>query len=136
VKLHLVYAFERLKRTDQHPASNVQGFRGDIEHEMIAVGEVDVGVAAAEKHRAIARGGPSKMMGGGIARRIGFGFDDAADKLAGWEFANHHLADEETGEGDGPSGQLGAAEASNQDASSAAIHNGLRLSLDAAKIKS
>jgi hypothetical protein len=132
----LVYAFERLKRTDQDPASNVRGFRGDIEHEMIAVGEVDVGVAAAEKHGASARGGPPKMMGGGIAWRIGFGFDDAADKPAGGEFANHDLADEKAGQGDCADRQLRTAEASNQDASSAAIHDGLRLSLDAPEIKS
>jgi hypothetical protein len=109
----LVYAFERLKRADQHPASHVRELRGDIEHEMIAVGEVDVSVTAAEKHGAVARGGSPKMMGGGIARRIGFGFDDAAHQPATGEFANHDLADEEAGEGDCIRRQLRAAEASN-----------------------
>jgi hypothetical protein len=39
------------------------------------------------------------MMGGRIARRIGFGFNDAADEPAGGEFSNYYLADKEAREG-------------------------------------
>jgi len=49
------------------------------------------------------------MMGGGIARRIGFGFDDATDESGGGEFANNEFADEETRKGDSVGGQLCAA---------------------------
>ena len=46
VKSHLVEAFERLESAQENAASDVGEFRGDIEHEMIAIGEVDVSVAA------------------------------------------------------------------------------------------
>ncbi len=118
----MVEAFERLKRAEQDAAADVRRFRGDIEHEMIAVGEVDVGMAAAEKHGAIARGWSAKVMRGGIARGIGFGFDDAAGESAGGELADYYFADEEAGEVDGAGGQLAAAEAANQDARSAVVH--------------
>jgi hypothetical protein len=103
---------------------------------MIAVGEVDVRMAPAQEHGAIPRRGPTKMMSGRIARRISFGFDDAADEPAGGEFSHHDLADKEASEGHRPGRQLGPAEAANQDAGSATLHNALRLSLDVAQIKS
>lgn len=46
VESHLVEAFERLESAQENAASDVGEFRGDIEHEMIAIGEVDVSVAA------------------------------------------------------------------------------------------
>src|SRR5882724_5699622 len=50
---------------------------------MIAIRKVDVGMAAPQKHRAIARRRPAKMMGGRIARRIRFGLHDTAGNSAG-----------------------------------------------------
>src|SRR4029077_19165379 len=80
VTLHLLDALEGFERADQNAATGSGGLSADVEHEMIAVAEIDVGVATAQKHGAIARGGAAKVVRGGIARRVGLGFDDAAAK--------------------------------------------------------
>jgi hypothetical protein len=41
------------------------------------------------------------VVGGGIALRVGFGFDDAATKADAREFANDNLANKKAGQGDG-----------------------------------
>jgi hypothetical protein len=136
VKLHLLEAFERFERADEDAASDVREFRGDIEHEMIAVGEVHVSVATAEKHRTIARCGTSIVVGRGIARGIRFGLDDAAGEPAVGEFADYDFADEEACERHGAGGKLRAPEAANPGAGSVVIHRHLRLSLVVAESKS
>jgi hypothetical protein len=133
---HLVEAFDRLEGAKEDATADVRQFRGDIEHEMIAIGEINVGVAPAEKHRPIARSLSAKMMRSGIARGISFGFDDAAGESAGGEFADHDLADKEAGEGHGADGQLRSAKTANQEARRIVTHAEQRLSLEAAQIKS
>src|SRR5260370_856039 len=71
VALHLPDARERFERAEQDAAADSGDFRADVEHEMIAVVEIDVGVATAEKHGAIAGGGAPKGMSGGVGRRGG-----------------------------------------------------------------
>ena len=61
---------------------------------MIAIAEIDVGMARAEKHRAVARCGPAKVVGSGIARRVGLSFDDAAAEVRTGEFADDNFTDE------------------------------------------
>jgi hypothetical protein len=109
--LHLRDAFEGLEGADQDTAADSRDFRADVEHEMVAVAEVDVSVAAPKEHGAIARSGSAEVMSGGIALRVGLGFDDPTAELSASEFPHDNLTDEEAGEGDGVRGELGAAEA-------------------------
>ncbi len=53
---------------------------------MISVTEIDVGVAALEKERFVARGEAAEGVRGGIADEIGFGFDDSSAEAALSEF--------------------------------------------------
>src|ERR1700724_3513479 len=85
---HLLDAVEGLERADQDTAADASDFRGDVEHEVVAVAEIDVGMAAAKKHGAIARRRSAKVMGGGVALRIGFGFHDAPPEQKAGEFAD------------------------------------------------
>ena len=78
VLLHLADPFQGLEGTDKDAAPCSSDFGTDIEHEVIAVAEVDVGVAATQKHGAVALGWPTKVVGGRIALRIGLGFDNAS----------------------------------------------------------
>jgi hypothetical protein len=132
---HLIEAFERLQRADEHSASYVWRLGSDIQHEMIAVGEVDVGMAAAQEHGANPRGRPPKMMRSGIPRRISFGFDDSADQPPGGQLSHHYLADKEARQRHRPDGQLGPAETANQDVTIVAIYDAQRLSLNRPQIK-
>ena len=94
VTLHLLYAFQGFKGTDQDATADSGCLRADIEHEMIAVGEIDVSVAAAEKHGAIARSGAAKVVRGGIARRVGLRFDNATAETSARKFADDDFADQ------------------------------------------
>ncbi len=107
--LHLLNAVERFERADENAAADSGDFRANVEHEVVAIAEIHVGVAAAQKHGAIALGWTAKMVRGGIALRIGFGFHDAAAKADTGEFANDDFADEKAGQGHGVRGEFGAA---------------------------
>ena len=114
VLLHLLDAIDGFQRADQYAAPYSGNFARDIEHKMIAVAKIDVGMAASQKHRLIARRRPPKVMGGGIARGIGFGFDDAPSHSARRKLANDDLADQEARERDGSGRQFAASQAPNQ----------------------
>jgi hypothetical protein len=98
VELHPLNTFERFESADQDAAAYVWDFGADVQHEVIAIGEVDVRVSSAQKHRAIAGSWSAKVMCGGIARRVGFGLNDAAAKSAGGMFADNDFADQITGQ--------------------------------------
>src|ERR1700676_5111238 len=61
-------------------------------------------------HRANARSGAAKVMPGGIAGRVRFGFHDAAADAAFREIVDHHFADEKTRQRYGVLRQFFAAE--------------------------
>jgi uncharacterized protein len=109
--LHLGDALEGLEGANQNATADTGDFRANVEHKVVAVAEIDVGVAAAKKHGAVARGRSAKMVRGGIALRIGLGFDDATAKPAAGEFADDNFADEKAGQRDRVRGKFGAAEA-------------------------
>ena len=114
VLLHLLDAIDGLQRADQDAAPHSGNFAADIEHKVIAIAKIDVGVAASQKHRLGARRWPSKVMRGGIAWGIGFGFDDAPGHSARRKLANDDLADQEARERDGSGRQFAASQAPNQ----------------------
>src|SRR4029077_6153647 len=89
-------------------------FGADVEHEMIAIRKIDVGVAAAKKHRLIARSWPAKVMSGRVARRVGFGFDDAPGHAAGGKLANNDLANQESSQCDGSRREFVATKSANR----------------------
>jgi hypothetical protein len=104
VKLHLRDAVDGLKSADEDAAADSGDFGTDVEHEMVAIAEIDVGVAAAEEHGASARGGAAKVVGGGVTLGVSLGFDDAAAEARSGEFADDDFADQEAGQGDGVGG--------------------------------
>jgi hypothetical protein len=55
------------------------------------------------------------MVTGGIARRIGFGFHDAAAKPSGGEIVDDYFADEEARESNGVLRKFRTAEAANRE---------------------
>jgi hypothetical protein len=133
---HLIEALERLQRPDQHSTPNVWQLRCDVKHEMIAISEVNIGMSPAQKHRAIPRCGPPKMMGSGITWRISLSFNNPAAESPGGQFSYHDFAYQKAGKGHRPGRQLTSVETTNQDGRNATIHNAQRLSLDLSQSKS
>jgi len=81
---------------------------------MRTVIEKDIDVALGEVHGANARRGAAEMVAGGIARRIGFGFDDASADAPIGKIVDDYFADEEACKGDGVFRQFRAAEAADR----------------------
>jgi len=104
VELHLGNAVEWLKSADQDAAANSWDFLADVEHEVVAIAEIDVSVAAAEEHGARAGGGAAKVMGGGVSLGVSLGFNDAAAEAPSGELADDDFADQEAGQGYGVGG--------------------------------
>ena len=104
VELHLGNAVKWLKSADQDAAADSWNFGADVEHEVVAIAEIDVSVAAAEEHGASAGGGAAKVVGGGVALGVGLGFDDAAAKTGSGKLADDDFADQEAGQGYGVGG--------------------------------
>ena len=61
---------------------------------MDAVGEIDVGMAALQKKRAIPQGLAAKRVSGGVSWRISFGLDDAPAYPAPGKVVHESLADQ------------------------------------------
>jgi len=105
----------------------IQGFEGanedcgggsgrlahDIEHEVRAIVEENIGMTGAEIHRTDARSRAAEMMSGGIARRIRFRFHDTAAEAARREIVDDDFSDEETSEPDSFGRKFGAAKAAD-----------------------
>ena len=107
--LHLWNALKGLECPNENAAADSRNFGGDIEHEMVTVAEINVGVAAPKKHGAVAQGGSAKVMGGRIPLRVGFGLDDSADETRLGEVTHYKLTNKEAGQGYGVGRELGAA---------------------------
>lgn len=71
-----------LEGTDEDGGGFVDLAGDDVEAEVHAVGEVDVGSASASVHGFVARSAPTGVGVGGtvLDADVGFGFDDAADE--------------------------------------------------------
>ena len=61
---------------------------------MDAIGEIHVGMAAAQEKRAIPRRFAAKCVSGRVSWRISFGLDDAAAYPALWEIVYQSLANQ------------------------------------------
>ncbi len=122
VTRHLLDALQRLQGADEDAAADSRGLCADVEHEVIAVAKINVGVTNAETHGASALGRAAKVVGGGVARRVGLGFDNTAAKADAGEFADDDFADEKAGQSHGVQGKFGTAEATNRNGSFPGCH--------------
>jgi hypothetical protein len=92
--LHFGDAFERFECANQDAATYSGRFGAYIEHEVVAIGEVDVGVAGAQEHGRCARSRTAVVVGGRITWWVGFGLYNAAGHSEAGEVANDDLTDE------------------------------------------
>lgn len=116
IGLHSRNPSERFERTDEYPATDARRFTADVEHEVISITEIDIGVTAMEKHGAIARRGTTEMVSRGVSRRIGLRFDDAARQPLAIQFAHDDFADEKSSQSNGVGRQFVAAETTDKQA--------------------
>ncbi len=108
--LHELDAFERFEGADEDSGGDSGGLAHDIEHEVRAIIEKNVGMSGVEVHRTNARSRAAEMMSGGIAGRI---FHNAAAEAARGEIVDDNSSDEEASEIDGVRWKLSAAEAAD-----------------------
>ena len=99
--LHQFDSIERFESANEDRRGRSGGLARNVEHEVRAIVEKDICMALREIHGANARCGAAEMVPGRIARRIGFGFDDAAAKASSGEIVDDNFADEEARERDG-----------------------------------
>jgi hypothetical protein len=111
--LHELDAFERFEGADEDCGGDSGALAHDIEHEVRAIVEKNVGVAGGEVHGTNARSGAAEMMSCGIAGRIGFRFYDTAAEAARGEIVDDNSSDEEASESDGAGRKFRAAEAAD-----------------------
>ena len=110
VALHKLDALERFERSDENGRGDSGALAHNIEHEVRAIIEKNIGVARGEIHRANTRSRSAKVMSGGIAGRIGFRFHDAPAETARGEIVDDNFSDEEVRQLDGISRKLSATE--------------------------
>ena len=114
VALHKLDALERFERSDENGRGDSGALAHDIEHEVRAIIEKNIGVARGEIHRANTRSRAAKVMSGGVARRIGFRFHDAPAEAAPGEIVDDNFPDEEACQLDSTSRKLRATKTANR----------------------
>ncbi len=115
VTLHEFNALNRLEGSDENCSGDSRGLAHDIQHEVRAIVEKNIGMAGREIHRTNARSWALEVVTRRVAGRIGFGFHDAAAEAAGGEIVDDGFSNEETGELDGVIWKLGTAEAADRE---------------------
>ena len=115
VALHELDAFKRFDGADEDRRRGFGGLAHDIEHEVGAIVEENVGMALGEIHRTDARSRSAEMMSSGIAGRIGFRFHDAAAEAARGEIVDDNFSDKEASEIESVRWKFGPAEAANSE---------------------
>ncbi len=113
VALHELDAIEGFERADENRRGDSCGLAHDIQHEVRAVIEKNVGVAWSEVHRANARSGAAEMMSRGITRRVGLCFHDAAAQAAHGKIVDDNFSNKEASELDGVGRKFTAAQSAN-----------------------
>ena len=113
VALHELETLKRFEGADEDRGGGFLRFAHDVEHEVRAIIEKNVGVAMGEIHRTNARSRAAEVMSGGIAGRIGFRFHDAAAEASRGEIVDDDSSDKEASETDSVGGKVGAAETAN-----------------------
>ena len=80
---------------------------------MISVAEINVGMAALEKERFIARREAAEGVRGGVANKVGFCFDNSPAEAALRNFVDERLADEKFREFDSVDRKVAQAKTAN-----------------------
>lgn len=108
---HFGDAGKRLEGANQNAARFAFWFAGDIEAIVIAVDEIDIGVAGRSEEDGGTGGVAGRGMGGRIIpAEVGFDFYDAGRKGASWCGANQQLAQKAASDAAGRSGEEGTIE--------------------------
>ena len=82
---HFLHAGERFEGAEQNASGTAFGLAGDIEAVVVAVDEVNVGVARRPEQNRGAGGVAGGGVGGGIVlAEVGFDFDDAGGETEIW----------------------------------------------------
>jgi hypothetical protein len=113
VALHELDAIDWFESPNEDGRGDSSAFAHDIEHEVRAVVEKNVGMARRTIHRTNAWSRAAEMMSGGIAGRIGFCFDDAAAEAASGEIVDDNFSDQEARQLDGISRKFSATESAD-----------------------
>jgi len=100
VFLHEFEALERFDCTDQDRGSCSGRLAHNIQHEVRAVIEKNVGVTGREIHRTDSRSRAAEVMSRGITGRIGLRLHDAPAEASGGEIVDDNFSDKETSEFD------------------------------------
>jgi hypothetical protein len=94
--LHEPDAFKRFDRADKYSRRSTSALAHDIQHEVRAVIEKNVGMAGGKIHRANSRSRSAEVMSGGIAGWISFRLHNAAAESAGGKIVDDNFSDEKT----------------------------------------
>jgi hypothetical protein len=113
VALHPLDAFERFESAQKNSLANAFGLAGNVEHVVIAIDKINIGVPALAKKRAIARCHSAKRVAGRVADQVSFGFDNASAKANRRQVVHQGFANKEARELDGIDRQLATPEAAN-----------------------
>lgn len=97
--LHDFNARKRLKRAQQYTLPDPLASTGHIQHEVIAVDEIHIGMAARQVQRSVACRGPIEGVACGVVREIGLRLDDAPEDPGVRQFPHQRLANEIAREG-------------------------------------
>src|ERR1051326_4678015 len=106
--LHALDAFQRLQSPDQNASTGTLKLCAYVQHEIIAIAEIHVRMATLEKHGLISRCDPSKMVSGGIALGVSFGFHDAAGQPTRFKLPDDKFPDQKTPQQSGVNGKFRA----------------------------
>jgi len=105
---HFLCAEERFERAEEDRSGLAFRLTGNIQAVVIAVDEIDVGVAGWAEENGGAGGIASSGVGGGIGfSEIGLNLDDAAEK-GNFPVPHEHLAEEVAGDAPGITGEESA----------------------------
>lgn len=98
VILHQFDPLDWLDSPDEHSFARAVVPSRNIQHEMIAVCEIDIRMAAFKIKRKIARSGPAKCVCCGIPGKVSLRLHNAPGKPASRKLAHKRLADQKTRE--------------------------------------
>src|ERR1700677_2256033 len=120
--LHPLDSFERLQAAQEDAFADALALTGNVEHVVIAVDEVHVGVATVEKKRFVTRREAAESVRGGVTDDISLRFYDAAAQTHMRQIVDQRLANKKARELNGFDGKLAATKAADADFSPSRHH--------------
>ena len=96
IQLHALDTFHRLGGAQQHAFSDTCPRTRHIQHEVIAVHEIYIGVPTFEEQRVVASRLAAKSVRRCVAHHVCFRFDDTANQSCPRQFTHERLADQKS----------------------------------------